>query len=93
MRKDEHSSSSFQAQKGLKDVPQYHQWIDAALSTSEDRAREKLYQDVLRALHTQAMYIPISYQVNIAVYKDDVLQSFEFPETHYEFPWYGITKR
>ncbi len=90
MRKDEHSSSSFQAQKGLANLKQYHQWIDQALITLDDKERETLYQNVLKGLHDEALYIPISYQVNIAVYKEDVVKSFAFPSTHYEFPWNDI---
>jgi nickel transport system substrate-binding protein len=90
MRKDEHSSSSYQAQKGLVNLKQYHAWIDQALITIDESERQRLYQNVLKGLHDEAIYIPISYQVNIAVYREETLKSFQFPSTHYEFPWNEI---
>jgi nickel transport system substrate-binding protein len=93
MRKDEHSSSSFQAQKGLGIRTQLHAWIDQALVTLDETQRRTLYRNVLQTLQDEAVYIPISYQVNVAVYDPKRITSFQFPSTHYEFPWHAIEKQ
>lgn len=55
------------------------------VSTDEER-RQELYTFVLTRLHEDAVYIPLTYECNKAIYRSD-LQGFHFTQTQYEVPF------
>lgn len=76
----------FEAQQGLHDKAE----IDAAiteilLSTDEERRRE-LYKFVLTRLHEDAVYIPLTYECNKALYTKD-LAGVEFSANPFRIPF------
>lgn len=76
----------YAAQLGLSDKAE----IDAAISeimvsTSESR-RKELYSFVLSRLHDDAVYIPLTYECNKALYAKD-LKGVGFALSQYEIPF------
>ena len=61
--------------------------IKQVLLTTNEADRIQQYHEILRTLHEEAVYLPISYQSNIAVYKKNVKgvdflpQEIEIPTT------------
>ena len=55
------------------------------ITTDEDR-RQELYTYVLTHLHEDAVYIPLTYECNKAIYRSD-MKGFHFTQTQYEVPF------
>lgn len=76
----------YAAQLGLEDKADIDQAItDILVSTDETKCQE-LYTFVLTRLHEDAVYIPLTYECNKAIYRSD-LQGFHFTQTQYEVPF------
>lgn len=76
----------FAAQQGLEDKTEIDQAItDIMISTDETR-RQELYTFVLTRLHEDAVYIPLTYECNKAIYRKNV-KGFHFTQTQYEVPF------
>jgi len=87
MRKPSHAD--YQAQSGLPMKAEIDKKIGEVLLTTDEKTRRELYSYILGTLHEQAVYLPISYCTNIAVYHKHV-SGFKFLPTKYEVPLTGI---
>ncbi|KAB8126584.1 nickel ABC transporter, nickel/metallophore periplasmic binding protein [Gracilibacillus oryzae] len=87
MRKPAHAD--YQAQLGLPMKEEIDKKIGEVLLTTDKTERQELYKYILGTLHEQAVYLPISYSSNIAVYHDYV-SGVEFPNMNYILPTQGI---
>ena len=74
------------AQLGLEDKADIDQAITDILVSTDETKRQELYTFVLTRLHEDAVYIPLTYECNKAIYRSD-LQGFHFTQTQYEVPF------
>ena len=73
----------YAAQLGLEDKADIDQAITDILVSTDETKRQELYTFVLTRLHEDAVYIPLTYECNKAIYRSD-LQGFHFTQTQYE---------
>ena len=73
-------------QLGLEDKADIDQAITDILVSTDETKRQELYTFVLTRLHEDAVYIPLTYECNKAIYRSD-LQGFHFTQTQYEVPF------
>ncbi|PIC63462.1 nickel ABC transporter, nickel/metallophore periplasmic binding protein [Sporosarcina sp. P13] len=77
----------YYALSGLSFKKELDTRIKEVLLTTTEEDRIKQYHQILTMLHEEAVYLPISYQSNIAVYKKNILgvdflpQEVEIPTT------------
>lgn len=76
----------YAAQLGLEDKADIDQAITDILISTDETKRQELYTFVLTRLHEDAVYIPLTYECNKAIYRSD-LQGFHFTQTQYEVPF------
>ena len=76
----------YAAQLGLEDKADIDQAITDILVSTDETKRQELYTFVLTTLHEDAVYIPLTYECNKAIYRSD-LQGFHFTQTQYEVPF------
>ena len=74
------------AQLRLEDKADTDQAITDILVSTDETKRQELYTFVLTRLHEDAVYIPLTYECNKAIYRSD-LQGFHFTQTQYEVPF------
>ncbi|SOC45165.1 nickel transport system substrate-binding protein [Rhizobium subbaraonis] len=80
------SHADFQAQSGLKEKHAIDAAIGAALASTDEAERQAKYDFIMRTLHDEAVYLPISYATAISVLGKDVT-GLSFGVTSYEFPF------
>ena len=73
------------AQQGLKEKKQIDQSILAALETVDESERQKLYTYILETLHREAVYIPLTYEQNQAIFNSRV-NGVGFNPSQFEIP-------
>ena len=71
---------------GLEDKAEIDQAITDILTSTDETERQELYTYVLTRLHEDAVYIPLTYECNKAIYRSD-LKGFHFTQTQYEVPF------
>ena len=76
----------YAAQLGLEDKAEIDQAITDILVSTDEQKRQDLYTFVLTRLHEDAVYIPLTYECNKAIYRSD-LEGFHFTQTQYEVPF------
>lgn len=76
----------YAAQQGLEDKTEIDQAITDILVSTDETKRQELYRFVLTRLHEDAVYIPLTYECNKAIYRSD-LKGFHFTQTQYEVPF------
>ncbi len=76
----------YAAQLGLHDKKEIDEAITSILTSTNEEERQKLYAFVLTRLHDDAVYIPITYECNKALYRAD-LQGVGFTQSQYEVPF------
>ena len=76
----------YAAQLGLEDKAEIDQAITDILVSTDEQKRQDLYTFVLTRLHEDAVYIPLTYDCNKAIYRSD-LKGFHFTQTQYEVPF------
>lgn len=76
----------YAVQLGLEDKADIDQAITDILVSTDETKRQELYTFVLTRLHEDAVYIPLTYECNKAIYRSD-LQGFHFTQTQYEVPF------
>lgn len=87
MREPAHAD--YQAQAGLAMKAELDQKALAVLLTTDEAERQQLYREILTTLHEQAVYLPLSYLVNLAVYPKNVT-GVTFMGCQYEIPFTGM---
>ena len=78
--------SDYAAQLGLEDKAEIDSAITEILITTDEARRQELYTYVLTHLHEDAVYIPLTYECNKAIYRSD-MKGFHFTQTQYEVPF------
>jgi nickel transport system substrate-binding protein len=78
------------AQLGLPDKKELDETISKALITTDENEREKLFAFVLTRLHEHALYLPLTYECNKALFRKD-LKNVTFYYTQYEIPFAKMT--
>lgn len=76
----------YAAQLGLEDKAEIDKAITEILVSTDEEKRQELYRFVLTRLHEDAVYIPITYECNKAIYRSD-LKGVGFTQTQYEVPF------
>lgn len=76
----------FAAQQGLEDKAEIDQAITDILTTTDEAERQELYTFVLTRLHEDAVYIPLTFECNKALYTAD-LQGVHFGTDQYDVPF------
>lgn len=76
----------YAAQQGLEDKAEIDQAITDILVSTDEAQRQELYTFVLTRLHEDAVYIPLTYECNKAIYVAD-LRGVGFTQTQYEVPF------
>ena len=76
----------YAAQLGLDDKAEIDEAITEILITTDEDRRQELYTYVLTHLHEDAVYIPLTYECNKAIYRSD-MKGFHFTQTQYEVPF------
>ena len=76
----------YAAQQGLADKAEIDAAIMAALTTTDEAERQELYSFVLTRLHEDAVYIPLTFECNKALYTSD-LAGVHFGTDQYDVPF------
>lgn len=75
----------YAAQQGLKEKAQIDETILKALTSTDEEKRQEYYTYVLTTLHEEAVYIPLTYERNRAVYNEKV-KNVTFNASQFEVP-------
>lgn len=76
----------YAAQLGLHDKTEIDEAISKILVSTDEAERQELYTFVLTRLHEDAVYIPLTYECNKAIYTSN-LEGVTFMQTQYEVPF------
>lgn len=76
----------YAAQLGLEDKAEIDQAITDILTSTDETERRELYTFVLTRLHEDAVYIPLTYECNKALYTSE-LQGVHFGSDQYDVPF------
>lgn len=76
----------YAAQLGLADKAEIDEKIGQILVSTDETKRQALYTDVLTRLHEDAVYIPLTYECNKALFTSE-LKGVEFTQSQYEVPF------
>lgn len=76
----------YAAQLGLKDKAEIDEAITSILVSTDEKERQELYRFVLTRLHEDAVYIPLTYECNKALYTSE-LKGVGFSQSQYEVPF------
>ena len=76
----------YAAQQGLEDKAQIDEAITNILTSTDEVQRQELYDFVLTRLHEDAVYIPLTYECNKALYTPE-LQGVHFGTDQYDVPF------
>lgn len=76
----------YAAQQGLADKAEIDEAITKILTSTDDAERQELYQSVLTNLHEDAMYLPLTYECNKALYTS-ALHGVHFGTDQYDVPF------
>lgn len=76
----------YAAQLGLEDKKEIDEAITKILVSTDEKERQDLYTFVLTRLHEDAVYIPLTYECNKAIYNSN-LKGVKFTQTQYEVPF------
>ncbi|HIU75382.1 MAG TPA: nickel ABC transporter, nickel/metallophore periplasmic binding protein [Candidatus Pelethocola excrementipullorum] len=79
----------YAAQLGLEDKADIDAAITEILTSTDEAKRQELYTFVLTRLHEDAVYIPLTYECNKALYRSE-LKGMHFTQTQYEVPFYDM---
>ena len=79
----------YAAQLGLHDKKEIDETITKILVTTDEKERQELFSFVLTRLHEAAVYIPLTYECNKALYRSD-LKGVAFTQSQYEVPFAGM---
>ena len=73
----------YAAQQGLEDKAEIDQAITDILTSTDETKRQELYTFVLTRLHEDAVYIPLTFETNKALYTSD-LKGVHFGTDQYD---------
>jgi nickel transport system substrate-binding protein len=87
MREPAHAD--YQAQLGLPMKAEIDKLATEVLVSTDETKRQELYKHIFTTLHEQAVYLPLSYLANLAVYPKNVT-GVTFMGSQYEIPFGNI---
>lgn len=76
----------YAAQQGLVDKAEIDEAITKILTSTDEAERQELYKSVLTNLHEDAMYLPLTYECNKALYTS-ALHGVHFGTDQYDVPF------
>ena len=76
----------YAAQQGLADKAEIDEAITRILTSTDEAERQELYKSVLTNLHEDAMYLPLTYECNKALYTS-ALHGVHFGTDQYDVPF------
>ena len=76
----------YAAQQGLADKAEIDDAITRILTSTDEAERQELYKSVLTNLHEDAMYLPLTYECNKALYTS-ALHGVHFGTDQYDVPF------
>lgn len=76
----------YAAQQGLEDKAEIDDAITKILTSTDETERQELYKSVLTKLHEDAMYLPLTYECNKALYTSS-LKGVHFGTDQYDVPF------
>lgn len=76
----------YAAQQGLPDKAEIDEAITKILTSTDENERQALYAFVLERLHEDAVYLPLTYECNKALYTSD-LKGVHFGTDQYDVPF------
>ncbi|MEK5230649.1 nickel ABC transporter substrate-binding protein [Lysinibacillus sp. FSL K6-0232] len=76
----------YYAQQGLPNKAELDQNIADVLISTDEQARQELFTKILTTLHDEAVYIPLTYERNRAVFVDG-LKNVTFNPSQFEIPF------
>lgn len=76
----------YAAQQGLEDKAEIDEAITEILTSTDEAERQELYKSVLTNLHEDAMYLPLTYECNKALYTS-ALHGVHFGTDQYDVPF------
>ena len=82
--------SDYAAQQGLEQKEEIDETILKALTSTDEEKRQEYYTYVLTTLHEEAVYIPLTYERNRAVYNERV-KNVTFNPSQFEVPMEKMT--
>ena len=80
----------YEAQLGLDEKEQIDETILNALKSTTEEERQKYYTYVLETLHEEAVYIPLTYETNRAIYNSKI-GNVTFGQSQYEVTFSDMT--
>ncbi|MGD8837379.1 MAG: nickel ABC transporter substrate-binding protein, partial [Desulfobacteraceae bacterium] len=86
------SHADYQAQAGLTMKADIDAAIGRVLTTLDPIQRQEIYRDILTTIHTQAVYLPISYTTGVIVHRP-VLSDVSYGPTKNEIPFEAMIKQ
>lgn len=75
----------YAAQQGLVEVKKLHDTILKAFTTTDEIQRQEYYDYILTYLHDEAIYVPLTFKRNRAIYNEKV-KNVTFNPSQYEVP-------
>ncbi|WP_373229986.1 nickel ABC transporter substrate-binding protein [Cohnella sp.] len=72
--------------KGIAKADELYKKIDQVMVTMDEKSRKSLYADILKIVHDEAVFIPIT-NGNVTVVAPKNLQGISFKQTQYELPF------
>ena len=83
MRKPSHAD--YQAQSGLKEKEYIDNMIDKLIVSDNTTFIAEKYEEILNIFHNEAVYLPISYELDLALVRKDRVKNFQFGNMVTEF--------
>ncbi|GIP19742.1 nickel ABC transporter substrate-binding protein [Paenibacillus sp. J22TS3] len=80
------TSSYLHATKGIKEADKLYGDIEAVMASTDEKARKKLYADILTIVHDEAVFIPLTHG-RVTVVAPSSLQGVSFKQTQFELPF------
>ena len=75
----------YAAQQGLERVQELHDKIFQAFIATDEAQRQQHYDFILTYLHEEALYVPLTYERNRAIFRDGV-ENVTFNPSQFEVP-------
>lgn len=83
MRKPSHAD--YQAQSGLKEKADIDNMISQLIISDNNTFIADKYKEILNIFHNEAVYLPISYELDLALVRKDRVKNFQFGNMVTEF--------
>lgn len=81
------SDSSYKhTTSGIAEADELYRKIDEVMSSTDEQSRKKLYADILKIVHDEAVFIPLT-NGRVTVVAPKRLQGITFKQTQFELPF------